>query len=286
VVVTVCVGPVTVVVTSGPCTVVVLAGPVTVTVVVVVGPGAVVVTVEAALRGVDRRYEDAARTLGASPGFVLRHITLPSIRGALGAGAALAWARALGEFGATVTFAGNLQGVTRTMPLAVYLAMETDPEAALALVGAARRLGISAKAREVRGVDRVVIRDGDAIIVADPGLVASHARILDPLRARGIDPADVTHVFFSHHHPDHTMNAALFPEAEVVDFWARYRNDLWLDPSFRDWNIDDDLERIHCPILAILGAPGALTVQPWFARDAVRTAARELSRFVEDLYED
>jgi len=58
-----------------------------------------VVTVEAALRGVDRRYEEAARTLGASPGFVLRHVTLPAIRGALGAGAALSWARALGEFG-------------------------------------------------------------------------------------------------------------------------------------------------------------------------------------------
>ena len=74
-----------------------------------------------------------------------------------------------------------------------------------------------------------LIRDGDAIIVADPGLVASHARILDPLRERGIDPGAVTHVSFSHHHPDHTMNAALFPNAEVVDFWARYRNDLWLD---------------------------------------------------------
>ncbi len=69
-----------------------------------------VITVEAALRGVDRRYEDAARSLGASPSFVLRHVTLPSIRGALGAGAALAWARALGEFGATITFAGSFAG--------------------------------------------------------------------------------------------------------------------------------------------------------------------------------
>ena len=87
-----------------------------------------------------------------------------------------------------------------------------------------------------------LIRDGDAIIVADPGLVASHARILDPLRERGIDPSAVTHVFFSHHHPDHTMNAALFPEAEVVDFWARYRNDLWLDHPGDGWQMTDHVQ--------------------------------------------
>jgi glyoxylase-like metal-dependent hydrolase (beta-lactamase superfamily II) len=87
-----------------------------------------------------------------------------------------------------------------------------------------------------------LIRDGDTIIVADPGLVASHARILDPLRERGIDPAQVTHVFFSHHHPDHTMNAALFPNAEVVDFWARYRNDLWLDHPGDGWQMTDHVQ--------------------------------------------
>ena len=92
-----------------------------------------VVTVEAALRGVDRRYEDAARTLGASPGFVLRHVTLPSIRGALGAGAALAWARALGEFGATITFAGSFRGQTETMPLAIYDLLDADVHAAILL---------------------------------------------------------------------------------------------------------------------------------------------------------
>jgi glyoxylase-like metal-dependent hydrolase (beta-lactamase superfamily II) len=87
-----------------------------------------------------------------------------------------------------------------------------------------------------------LIRDGDAIIVADPGLVASHARILDPLRERGIAPGDVTHVTFSHHHPDHTMNAALFPEAEVIDFWARYRNDLWLDHPGDGWDITPNVQ--------------------------------------------
>jgi molybdate transport system permease protein len=85
-----------------------------------------VVTVEAALRGTDRRYEDAARTLGATPFTVLRRVTIPSIRGALGAGSALAWARALGEFGATITFAGSFAGRTQTMPLAINRALDTD----------------------------------------------------------------------------------------------------------------------------------------------------------------
>jgi len=92
-----------------------------------------VVTVEAALRGVDRRYEDAARTLGASPGTVLRRVTLPSIRGALAAGSALAWARALGEFGATITFAGSFAGRTQTMPLAINKALDTDVRDAILL---------------------------------------------------------------------------------------------------------------------------------------------------------
>jgi molybdate transport system permease protein len=92
-----------------------------------------VITVEAGLRSADRRYEDAAATLGADRWTVLRRVTLPSIAPSILAGAALCWARALGEFGATVTFAGNLQGRTQTMPLAVYLALEADRDAALAL---------------------------------------------------------------------------------------------------------------------------------------------------------
>jgi molybdate transport system permease protein len=92
-----------------------------------------VVAVEGAFRSSYQGYDEAAATLGASRLTVFRRVTLPLVRPALLAGAVLCWARALGEFGATVTFAGNLQGVTRTMPLAVYLAMETDPDAALAL---------------------------------------------------------------------------------------------------------------------------------------------------------
>jgi len=92
-----------------------------------------VLTVEAALRQLDRRYEDAARTLGGSRWYVFRRVTLPTIRPALIAGAVLAWARALGEFGATITFAGNFPGTTQTMPLAIYIALESNPGEALIL---------------------------------------------------------------------------------------------------------------------------------------------------------
>jgi molybdate transport system permease protein len=92
-----------------------------------------VLSVEAGLRGLDRRPEEAARTLGAGRWYTFRRVTLPAIRPALVAGAVLAWARALGEFGATITFAGNLPGKTQTMPLAVYLALESDTGQALVL---------------------------------------------------------------------------------------------------------------------------------------------------------
>ena len=92
-----------------------------------------VITVEAALRNLDERHEGAAETLGASPWTVLRRVTLPMIRPSLVAGLALTWARALGEFGATITFAGNLQGRTQTLPLAVFVALERDRDAAIAM---------------------------------------------------------------------------------------------------------------------------------------------------------
>ena len=92
-----------------------------------------VLTVEAAFRQQDLRYEEAARTLGASRWYVFRRVTLPAIRPGLVAGAVLAWARALGEFGATITFAGNFPRRTQTMPLLIYLANETNPDEALVL---------------------------------------------------------------------------------------------------------------------------------------------------------
>ncbi|WP_036333371.1 ABC transporter permease [Microbispora sp. ATCC PTA-5024] len=109
-----------------------------------------VISVEGAMRGADRRYEEAAATLGASRWTVFRRVTLPLITPGVLAGAVLCWARALGEFGATITFAGNFPGRTQTMPLAVYLALETEPDAAvvLSLVLLAVSVAILAALRE------------------------------------------------------------------------------------------------------------------------------------------
>lgn len=92
-----------------------------------------VLSLEGAIRSAGSRYEAVAATLGARPGTVLRRITLPLVLPGLISGMVLSFARALGEFGATLTFAGSLQGVTRTLPLEIYLQRETDPEAAVAL---------------------------------------------------------------------------------------------------------------------------------------------------------
>ena len=92
-----------------------------------------VITVEAALRGMDQRFEDVAAGLGASRFTVFRRVTHPLVTPSLVAGAVLAWARALGEFGATITFAGNIANRTQTLPLAVYLRLQTDQDAAIAL---------------------------------------------------------------------------------------------------------------------------------------------------------
>lgn len=114
-----------------------------------------VVSVEAALNSVDRRLEDAAATMGAGRMTILRTITLPAIGPALGGGAALCWARALGEFGATIMFAGNLEGVTQTVPLAVYTRLPVDPDGAqalsLVLLGVALAVIVALRGR-IRGL--------------------------------------------------------------------------------------------------------------------------------------
>jgi molybdate transport system permease protein len=91
----------------------------------------VILATEAGLRSLDPRFERAAAAMGASRWYVLRRVTIPMLRPQLAAGLVLAWARALGEFGATITFAGNLAGRTQTLPLAVYQARQTDPGAAI-----------------------------------------------------------------------------------------------------------------------------------------------------------
>lgn len=109
-----------------------------------------VITVEGALRNLDRRYEGAAATLGAGRWTVLRRVTLPMIMPSLVAGLVLTWARALGEFGATITFAGNLEGRTQTLPLAVFVTLESDRDSAVAisLVMVAISLGVLVGLRE------------------------------------------------------------------------------------------------------------------------------------------
>jgi molybdate transport system permease protein len=92
-----------------------------------------IIAVEGALRGADRRYEEAAATLGASPFTVFRRVTLPLIGPGLAAGSVLCFARALGEFGATVTFAGNLSGATQTMPVLINQVLQNDPFTAITL---------------------------------------------------------------------------------------------------------------------------------------------------------
>lgn len=92
-----------------------------------------VITVEGSMRGLDGRYDGIAATLGASPVRTFLTVVVPMVAPGIAAGAALAWARALGEFGATITFAGNFPGRTQTVPLAVFSALEQDPDAALAL---------------------------------------------------------------------------------------------------------------------------------------------------------
>jgi molybdate transport system permease protein len=92
-----------------------------------------VLSLEGALRTTGERYEAVAATLGARPSAVLFRVTLPLVAPAIVSGSILSFARALGEFGATLTFAGSLQGTTRTLPLEIYLQRETDPDAAVAL---------------------------------------------------------------------------------------------------------------------------------------------------------
>jgi len=89
-------------------------------------------------------------------------------------------------------------------------------------------VGLGGDDERVSGTVTLII-DGDVVIVVDPGMVADRGVLLAALTAHGPRPEDVTHVVFSHHHPDHTVNAALFPNARIHDHWAVYEGDRWLD---------------------------------------------------------
>ncbi len=98
----------------------------------------------------------------------------------------------------------------------------------------------------------VLVRDADRIVVVDPGMVASRNLILEPLRALDVAPTEVTDVVFSHHHPDHTLNAALFTGARFHDHWAIYEDDLWTDRMVAD---EADGWRL-APSVRLLATPG------------------------------
>jgi glyoxylase-like metal-dependent hydrolase (beta-lactamase superfamily II) len=93
----------------------------------------------------------------------------------------------------------------------------------------------------------VLIQDEGRAIVVDPGMVADRSRILDPLSGLGVDPADVGDVVFSHHHPDHTLNAALFGSARFHDFWAIYEADTWTDRDADGFSLSASVRLMATP---------------------------------------
>jgi glyoxylase-like metal-dependent hydrolase (beta-lactamase superfamily II) len=92
-----------------------------------------------------------------------------------------------------------------------------------------------------------LIQDGAATVVVDPGMVRSRSVILDPLAALGVHPDDVTDVVFSHHHPDHTLNAALFPAARYHDHWAIYQDDVWTSRDADGFELSPSIRLIRTP---------------------------------------
>jgi glyoxylase-like metal-dependent hydrolase (beta-lactamase superfamily II) len=92
-----------------------------------------------------------------------------------------------------------------------------------------------------------LVRDGDFTIVIDPGFVATRASILDPLEALGVSPEHVTDVVLSHHHPDHTVNAALFPNARIHDHWAMYQDDRWISRPAEGVELSPDVSLLETP---------------------------------------
>jgi glyoxylase-like metal-dependent hydrolase (beta-lactamase superfamily II) len=91
------------------------------------------------------------------------------------------------------------------------------------------------------------IRSGSMVAIVDPGMVPNRSAILDPLRALGVDPAEVTDVVLSHHHPDHTLNVALFDNVRVHDVWATYHHDEWIDRPAEGFELARGVRLIETP---------------------------------------
>ena len=129
----------------------------------------------------------------------------------------------------------------------------SDTEAAIPASGTARvHILQDGYAREEEAGDRVgstvtLITDGDVAVIVDPGMVASRQALLAALAAHDIDPDAVTDVVFSHHHPDHTVNAALFPAARIHDFWAVYDGDLWVSRDAEGTELSPSIRLLATP---------------------------------------
>jgi len=121
-----------------------------------------------------------------------------------------------------------------------------------------------------------LVRDGDRVIVVDPGMAPGAAAILDPLARLGVRPEDVTEVVLSHHHPDHTMYAGLFPNAAVHDHWAIYRGDQWEDSDCDGRVLSPSVQLARTPghtaedLALIAGTPDGVvvTTHSWFHADS------------------
>ncbi|WP_172381267.1 ABC transporter permease [Streptomyces sp. MNP-20] len=161
-----------------------------------------IISLEGSLAGMRLSYEETAASLGASPVRVFFTVTLPMVAPGLAAGAALTWARALGEFGATITFAGNLPGTTQTLPLQVYLLLQDQPEAAtsvsLLLLVIAMAVLVALRGRWTGGTtDRAARPRGGSAPLADepaggPEATGSGPVAAEPARERWPLHADVT----------------------------------------------------------------------------------------------
>ena len=134
--------------------------------------------------------------------------------------------------------------------------------------------GLDGDERRVAGTVTLII-DGHEVIVVDPGMVASRAALLAALAAHGPEPGDVTDVVFSHHHPDHTVNAALFPAARIHDHWAVYLGDQWIDRDAHGAELAPSVRLLRTPghtaedISTVASTPGDVVVctHAWWAAD-------------------
>ncbi|MEV0168680.1 MBL fold metallo-hydrolase [Nonomuraea fuscirosea] len=124
------------------------------------------------------------------------------------------------------------------------------------------------------------IEDGDVRVVTDPGMVKNRSFIIDPLRALGVEAESVTDVVFSHHHPDHTLNAALFPNARFHDHWAIYSGDRWTWRDAEGYELTRSIKLIRTPghthedITTLAGTPGGVAAFTHVWNDATSAGDR------------